>query len=224
MALIQSNQTPSAPIPLPSGNLLVDNPLNPTPQNVEDTGGNVSPLRLSIDRVEVSALTIETHPLHIITNNVGAGISFEDSTTLNDDTVAVGAIGDILILRGGGNLLGTAQITATFLTLRGNKLVNFIPETNARNTNFTIDSTNQDTLCGAVIEASNALTITIDASVRNGFNVSIIQMTANNSTIVGAGGLTLRNRQGHTQTAGQWATISLYRDYSTNLILAGDTI
>jgi hypothetical protein len=118
----------------------------------------------------------------------------------------------------------TGQVTIPEnLTLSGSKLLNFIPETNARSGNFTINSTNQDTLCGSVIEVTGALTITIDASVRNGFNVSVIQMDANSSTFAVTGGLTLRNRQGHTKTFGQWATVTLYRDYASNLILAGDT-
>ena len=131
-----------------------------------------------------------------------------------------------------GTLLGTplsiirstGQVTIPeSLTLSGSKLLNFIPETNARSASFTINSGNQDTLCGAVIEVTGALTITIDASVRNGFNVSVIQMTANSSTFAVTGGLTLRNRQGHTKTFGQWSTVTLYRDYASNLILAGDT-
>ena len=108
------------------------------------------------------------------------------------------------------------------LTLSGSKLKNFIPEINARSANFTINSTNQDTLCGAVIEVSGALTITIDASVRDGFNVSVIQETANSSTFATTGGLTLRNRQGHTKTFGQWSTVTLYKSGS-DLVLAGDT-
>ena len=117
----------------------------------------------------------------------------------------------------------TGQVTIPEgLTLSGSKFINFIPETNSRSTNFTINSTNQDTLCGSIIEVSNAVTITIDASVRDGFNVSIIQMTANSSTFATTGALTLRNRQGHTKTFGQWATVTLYK-FGSNLVLAGDT-
>jgi hypothetical protein len=156
-------------------------------------------------------------------NIVGAGITFTDNTTTNAEAVGVGAFGDVLCLRGGGNLLGTAQITQTALTLLGNKIVNFIPNTEARNTNVVIDSTNQDTFCGGVLEVTGALNVTIDGSVRDGFNVSVIQKDANNTTFLVSGGLTLRNRSGHTQTNGQWATTTLYKDYSSNLILAGDT-
>lgn len=117
----------------------------------------------------------------------------------------------------------TGQVTIPEgLTLSGSKFINFIPETNSRSTNFTIDSTNQDTLCGSIIEVSNAVTITIDASVRDGFNVSIIQMTANSSTFATTGAITLRNRQGHNKTFGQWATVTLYK-FGSNLVLAGDT-
>jgi hypothetical protein len=121
---------------------------------------------------------------------------------------------------------GTASallISTESVALLGNQFTNFIPTTQTTAVNLTINSGNQNSYCGAVIEASNALTITIDASVRNGFNVSIIQMTANQSTIVASGGLTLRNNSSHTKTAGIWATITLYRDYASNLILAGTT-
>jgi hypothetical protein len=154
---------------------------------------------------------------------VGAGIAFMDISTLNDTQVGVGAFDNLLCLRGGGNVAGTIQIGNDYATLRGNKLINFVPEIQANTVSFTIDSTNQDNYCGAVAEITGAITVTIDDSVRDGFSVSIIQMDANNTTFAASGGtLTLRNRQGHTQTNGQWATVTLFKN-GNNLILAGDT-
>jgi hypothetical protein len=209
--------------PLATGNLKVDNPINPSLQNVEDQSGTASNLQISTEYTRVVGVGAETCPFEVVTNINGAGIAFKDATTLNLDQVGVGAFGNILCLRAGGNLLGTAQLTQDSLTLLGNKLVNFIPNTETRNTNVVINSTNQDIFCGAVLEVTGALNITIDGSVRNGFNLSIIQKDANNSTFLVTGGLTLQNRQGHNQTNGQWATTTIYKDYSNNLILSGDT-
>lgn len=154
----------------------------------------------------------------------GGGIAFMDATTLNADQVGVGAFDNLLCLRGGGNVAGTIQIANDYADFKGNKLINFIPEIQTNSVSFTIDSTNQDNYCGAVAEITGAITVTIDDTVRDGFSVSIIQMDANNTTFAASGGtLTLRNRQGHTQTNGQWATVTLFKN-GNNLILAGDTV
>lgn len=109
------------------------------------------------------------------------------------------------------------------LNLAGSELRNFIPRNETTSINLTINSANQDTFCGAVLEVTGALTITFDGSIRDGFNISVIQKDANSTTFAVTGGLTLRNRQGHTKTFGQYSTVTLYNDYANNLILAGDT-
>jgi hypothetical protein len=154
---------------------------------------------------------------------VGAGIAFMDISTVDDTQVGVGAFNNLLCLRGGGNVAGTVQIGDDFANFRGNQLTNFIPSIDTDSIGVTIDSTNQDSYCATVLEATGAITITIDDSVRDGFSISVIQMDANNTTFAASGGtLTLRNRQGHTQTNGQWATVTLFKN-GNNLILAGDT-
>lgn len=154
---------------------------------------------------------------------VGGGIAFMDISTANADQVGVGAFGDILCLRGEGNAAGTVQIGNAFVNVRGNQLRNFVPIINSEAVGLTIDSTNQDTYCAGVLEVTGAITVTIDDSVRDGFSISVIQMDANNCTFAASGTLTLQNRQGHTQTNGQWATVTLFKN-GTNLILAGDTV
>jgi hypothetical protein len=157
-------------------------------------------------------------------NNItGAGITFTDTTTTDAETVGVGAFGDLLCLRGDGNTAGTVQIGNDFADFKGNELRNFIPLIDTDAVGVTINSANQDSYCGIVLEVTGAITVTIDDSVRNGFSISIIQMDANNATFAASGGsLTLQNRQGHTQTNGQWATVTLFKN-GNNLILAGDT-
>jgi hypothetical protein len=152
----------------------------------------------------------------------GAGITFSDSTTSDNEQVGVGAFGDLLCLRGGGNAGGTMQISGTQIDCRNNILKNFKANILQISTNLTIDSTNEQTYGSAVIQATGALTITFDSTLANGFNVSIIQMDANQTTIATTGATNVRNRQGHTKTAGQYATITLLKN-STNLFLGGDT-
>jgi hypothetical protein len=159
-----------------------------------------------------------------LNNQTGAGIAFMDISTLDADQVGVGAFDNFLCLRGGGNVAGTIQIGNDFADFRGNQLTNFIPSIFTDAIGVTIDSTNENSYCATVLEVTGAITVTIDDSVRDGFNISIIQMDANNCTFAASGGsLTLQNRQGHTQTNGQWATVTLFKN-GNNLILAGDTV
>lgn len=152
----------------------------------------------------------------------GAGISFGDSTTTDNEQVGVGAFGDLLCLRGGGNSAGTVQISATQVDVKGNVLRNFIPSISSITGNLTIDSSNENTYCGAIIQVTGAVTITFDSSIRNGFNCSVIQLDANTTTIAVTGALNIRNRQGHTSNNGQYSIITILSN-STNLFLGGDT-
>jgi hypothetical protein len=223
MASIEIKRAGVGFTPIPSGNLLVDNPLDPTLQQVKDTGGNGCNLNLSTELTEVFGIGVEIAPLQIVTDVNGSGIAFKDAGTLDLDTVGIFAFADILALRAGGSAFGTVQITATFLNMLGNKIVNFIPNTDARSSSFTIDSTNEDVLCSSVVESTGALTITFDASIREGFNISVIQKDVNQTTFATTGALTLRNRLGNDKTAGQFATVTLFRGSGNDLILAGDT-
>ena len=120
-------------------------------------------------------------------------------------------------------LVATNKVaTSGELTLNGNELTNFVPSVPAGGT-LTINSANEDTYNSTVYFVTGAVTITIDNSVRQGFNISVVQIDSNQATFAASGGsLTLRNRQSHTQTAGQYATVTLIR-YNNDLILAGDT-
>jgi hypothetical protein len=207
---------------LPSGFLKVPTPpIDGTPQSVEDLTGAISNLKLATDQSEfVSAL--EQCALLLRTSVAGSGISFVDSTTSSDDQVGVGAFGDLLCLRGGGNGGGTVRVGSTFVDFQNNTIRNFKANVPSISSNLVINSTNEQTYNGSVLLTTTTTSVTIDTSVANGFNLSIIQQDANQVTISTSGALTLRNRQGHTKTAGQYATITLLKN-STNLYLAGDT-
>jgi len=197
------------------------NPIDATLQTVEDQSANTSALQLSDDKVK--ATSAEQCPLEVESTGVGGGIALLDTNTTDNQAVGVGALGDLLCLRGGSSSVGTMQVAGGYIDLLSNELRNFIPRIETQGANITISNTNDTQYNGAVMELTGAFTITIANTVVDGFSLSVIQMDANQGTFAASGGsLTLRNRLGHTQTAGQWATITLYKN-GNNLILAGDT-
>jgi hypothetical protein len=128
-----------------------------------------------------------------------------------------------------GTLLGTpititrstGQTTiAEGLTLAGSELRSFKASTSTLSS-LTVDSSNGAAYTGTVFLCSGS-SVTIDASVADGFNLSVIQSTSTQTTISVTGGLTIRNRQGHTKTAGEYATVTLLKRGS-DLYLGGDT-
>lgn len=128
-----------------------------------------------------------------------------------------------------GTLLGTpisvtrstGQTTISEgLTLSGSELRSFKASTSTLSS-LTVDSSNGAAYTGTVFLCSGS-SVTIDASVADGFNLSVIQSTSTQTTISVTGGLTIRNRQGHTKTAGQYATVTLLKRGS-DLYLGGDT-
>jgi hypothetical protein len=109
------------------------------------------------------------------------------------------------------------------LDLNGSVLNNFIPNTASTSANLTLNSTNASTYNSSVIALTGALTITFDASLPNGFNVTLIQLDAATSTIAGTGGLVIGNRQGHGKNNGQYSVVSIIKYTNTLAILGGDT-
>lgn len=76
---------------------------------------------------------------------------------------------------------------------------------------------------GKVITCDNASDVTLTVpSLGTGFNCTIIQLGAG-QVIPTASGTTLNNRQAHTKTAGQYATITLMAHVANTFIWQGDT-
>jgi hypothetical protein len=111
----------------------------------------------------------------------------------------------------------------TAQSLNGQVLQNFIPNTASTSANLVLNSTNASTYNSSVIALTGALTITFDASLPNGFNVTLIQLDAATSTITGTGGLVIGNRQSHTGNNGQYSVISIIKYTNVLAILGGDT-
>ena len=83
---------------------------------------------------------------------------------------------------------------------------------------------------GTVQRTTNgsAVTATLDATAPVGTQLAVCQVGAGQVTFAAGSGATLHNRQGHTKTAGQWATVSLYVDSNSGgsaavWVLSGDT-
>jgi hypothetical protein len=210
--------------PINTGVLETALPIQPTLQSVQDQQGNVSNLELGTEQARFTSNT-EQCPLVIFADLNGGGISLNDANTTNEDSVGIGAFVDDLCFRAGGSPAGQMRLLATgVLTLFGNKLSYFTPVITqvVVGTTLTINNTNEGGFCGAVYNSAVATSIVVDLSVLDGFSMSIIQYGATQITFSTTGGLTLRNRQGHTKTAGQWATCTIFKE-GNNLILAGDT-
>lgn len=83
---------------------------------------------------------------------------------------------------------------------------------------------------GKIVECTNgaAITVTLPNSLPVGFCCTVVQGGAGAVTFSAASGATLRNRQSHTKTAGQWAGATLYvrtnsGGSAAEYVLNGDT-
>ena len=119
-----------------------------------------------------------------------------------------------------GNI-SSLQISNTAVAVDGDILKNFSTAYQSGGS-INITSANSDDLNATVYAITGAFTIDIDDTVPDGFSLGVYQVDANQCTITASGTLTLRNRLGHTQTAGQYAIISLVR-IGLDLVLTGDT-
>lgn len=77
---------------------------------------------------------------------------------------------------------------------------------------------------GKVVTFNNAsaVTVTVPSGLPVGFSCAIIQKGAGQVTLA-TSGTTLRNRQSHTKTAGQYAVCSLFSHVTNEYMFGGDT-
>lgn len=172
---------------------------------------NVSALTLGTTGTDLSSSVANSTTTPVITLNVPTAsaanrgaLSAADWTTFNAKQQALSTV-------------TTAQ------SLNGQVLQNFIPNQASTSVNLTLNSANAATYNSSVITLTGALTITFDASLPNGFNVTLIQLDAATSTIAGSGGLVIGNRQGHGKNNGQYSVVSIIKYTNVLAILGGDT-
>ncbi len=91
---------------------------------------------------------------------------------------------------------------------------------------FTIDLNNAENYKGKIIicNPTNPITITFSPSLPTGFNCMILQKSAdaNKITIAGGSGVTIKNRNNYTATAGNYALLTIVHIGGNILVTAGD--
>ena len=128
-------------------------------------------------------------------------------TLQNDETITNSSDGTVEI---GGNLSGTGSISGFDANLN-----------DQTGTTYTLTSSDNGKV--VTLNNANAITLTIAASLGDGFNCLIVQKGAGQVTLSAASGVTVANRSSETKTAGQYATVSVINIGSDTYILSGDT-
>jgi hypothetical protein len=143
--------------------------------------------------------------------------------TLDKTAVGLGNVANADTTNAANIATGVLAAARIPTNLNAQVLQNFMPNTASSSANLVLSSANASTYNSSVIALTGALTITFDASLPNGFNVTLIQLDAAISTITGTGGLVIGNRQGHGKNNGQYSVVSVIKYTNTLAILGGDT-
>lgn len=222
-------------VEIPDGFLKVGTGVTSSLQPVTDTSGTATPLNLSNSLVQsTSTVKITTTDTDYIDCEDGAGnnrftvsrntasqtvnVDFASNPTV-DDTV-----GAIRTVKGGGANPLAEILSFTRdgqVSVNGNELVNYVPDLTSGGA-LAITSANYALYNATVYNVTGAVTISVNNTVPDGFNMTIIQQDANQCVIAAGAGLTLRNNDNNTASAGQWAVIKIIRS-GANLLLSGDT-
>ena len=147
-------------------------------------------------------------------------LSNTDWSTFNGKQAALVSGTNIKTVNG-LTILGSGDLSTG--NLNGGVLQNFIPNLAGSSVNLTLDSSNTATWNASVIGIAGTVTITLDASLPNGFSITVLQLIPGTCTIAGSGGLVIGNRQSHTGNNGQYSVISVIKYTNTLAILGGDT-
>jgi hypothetical protein len=143
--------------------------------------------------------------------------------TLDKTAVGLGNVANADTTNAANIATGVLAAARIPTNLNAQVLQNFMPNTASSSANLVLSSANASTYNSSVIALTGALTITFDASLPNGFNVTLIQLDAAISTIAGTGGLVIGNRQGHGKNNGQYSVVSIIKYTNVLAILGGDT-
>jgi hypothetical protein len=223
-------------VEIPDGFLKVQNgvPLDATLRTITDQNNNASTLKLSTLLAQIVS-TLK------ITTDEEIYLDIEDGSTNNRFTISRPSVGQKVALDFASNPTGSTTLVGSIRTFKdgvtltdaitfredgrisfeANEIINFVPVQNAGGA-LAITSANYALYNGTVYNVTGAVTISVDNTVPDGFNMTIIQQDANQCVIAAGAGLTLRNNDNHTSSAGQWAVIKIIRS-GANLLLSGDT-
>jgi hypothetical protein len=131
-------------------------------------------------------------------------------------------VGSIRTYKDGVNLIDAFTFQEDGrMSFEANEIINFVPVQNAGGA-LTVTSANSAENNSTVYKVTGSVNISIDNTVPDGFQMTIIQQDNNQATIVAGTGLTLRNFNGDTGTAGQYAVVYVERN-GNDLLMWGDT-
>lgn len=183
-----------------------------------------------------------SNPIGLTKANVGLGnvdntsdaskpVSTAQQTALNGKANSAVRITAGSGLVGGGDLTVNRTVSINFastntwtggqtfsnITVSGTSQLGSAP-VGSISSNYTLSASD----AGKVLRVTAAATITLPSGLPVGFNVEIIQEGTGQVTFAAGSGVTLRQRQNFTKTAGQWAAASLIVNTSNSYVLAGD--
>ena len=162
----------------------------------------------SIDNTVIGGSTAAAGSFTTITASTSLDVSGSAGVILeNDETITNSTDGTVEI---GGNLSGTGSISGFDANLN-----------DQTGTTYTLTSSDNGKV--VTLNNANAITLTIAASLGDGFNCLIVQKGAGQVTLSAAAGVTVANRSSETKTAGQYATVSVINIGSDTYIISGDT-
>jgi len=162
----------------------------------------------SMDNTVIGGSTAAAGSFTTITASTSLDVSGSAGVILeNDETITNSTDGTVEI---GGNLSGTGSISGFDANLN-----------DQTGTTYTLTSSDNGKV--VTLNNANAITLTIAASLGDGFNCLIVQKGAGQVTLSAAAGVTVANRSSETKTAGQYATVSVINIGSDTYILSGDT-
>jgi hypothetical protein len=89
-------------------------------------------------------------------------------------------------------------------------------------THYTLNPADDGRLIRVDLAGTSVTVFCAGTSLPSGFNTTLYQQNTAQIVVAGVGGGTIRNRQGHTMSAGQYALISLVK-IGNDFVLTGDT-
>ena len=88
-------------------------------------------------------------------------------------------------------------------------------------TSYTLQTSDNNKIL--TFDNANAITVTVPSGFNAGFQCKLIQLGVGTVSVVGDGGITVNNRQGHNSLAGQYACGELLGYTVSEFTLCGDT-
>jgi hypothetical protein len=116
-----------------------------------------------------------------------------------------------------GNVSTTGNLTGGSST--SSKLSGFGANISSKTTNYTLVASDSGTIIS--FTSASAITLTIPASLPDGFNCMVVQYGTGQITFTGSGA-TLYNRNSYTKSAGLYAAVSLLHMGSNYFIVSGE--